>query len=374
MGVRTTVLSFFPLAFISFAVAFAIVLAFVPKVREFAHKVRAVQLGGSAHGSGVRQHSGALPNIGGIAILAGFLLAVLLGSLVAPASVDNYRVELLAIALGGSLMALVGFIDDMWEVPASMRLITQIVAAGILVVNGVRIGFVTDYFGQGNLVFIPETLSMLVTIAWVVGFTNAFNFIDGLDGLSSGIAAISSMSLLAVAVQFADRGAAVLLLAALAGASLGFLRHNFGPATITMGDSGAYLLGYVLAAVSVLGALKVTAAVTVVAPILILALPVVNITQVTLRRLRRGASPVTASNDHIHDILRERSGSKRGTVIVLWSATLLLGVIGMLLSSTPPVLTFATIVVTTMLIALVSYLRLAEARRIANARAPNVEA
>jgi UDP-GlcNAc:undecaprenyl-phosphate GlcNAc-1-phosphate transferase len=198
----------------------------------------------------------------------------------------------------------------------------------------------------------------------VVGFTNAFNFIDGLDGLSSGITAISSMSLLAVAVPFADRGAAVLLLAAMAGASLGFLWYNFGPAAITMGDSGAYLLGYVLAAVSVLGALKVTAAVSVVAPILILALPVINITQVTLRRLRRGASPAQASNDHIHDMLRVRSGSKRLTVVLLWAATMLLGILGMLLSSTPPILTFATIVVTVVLIAAVSLLRLAEVRRL----------
>lgn len=362
--VRSTLISFFPLAFVSFAIAFGAVLWFVPRVRAFALKIRAVQHGGGAHGQGQRQHRGAVPNIGGIAILGGFLLAVLVGSLVAPDAIDEYRVELLAIALGGALMTLVGFIDDMWEVPPALRLATQVVASGILVVNGVRIGFVTDYFGDATFLFIPETFSILLTVLWVVGFTNAFNFIDGLDGLSSGIAAISSMSLLAVAIQFPDRGAAVLLLAGLAGASLGFLRYNFGPATIIMGDSGAYLLGYVLAAVSVLGALKVTAAVSVVAPILVLALPVLNITQVTLRRLRRGASPALAANDHIHDILRERSGSKRLTVVILWMATMALGVIGMLLSSTPPVLTLATLVSTVVLIAAVSLLRLAEVRRL----------
>jgi UDP-GlcNAc:undecaprenyl-phosphate GlcNAc-1-phosphate transferase len=362
--VRSTVISFFPLVSVSFAIAMAAVLWFVPRVRRFALRIKAVQQGGSSHGSGVRQHQGAVPNIGGIAILGGFLLAVLIGSLVAPAAIDEYRVQLLAIALGGALMTLVGFMDDMWEVPPALRLAAQVVAAGILVVNGVRIGFVTDYFGNATFLYIPETFSILLTILWVVGFTNAFNFIDGLDGLSSGITAISSMSLLAVAVQFADRGAAVLLLAAMAGASLGFLRYNFGPAAITMGDSGAYLLGYVLAAVSVLGALKVTAAVSVVAPILILALPVINITQVTVRRLRRGASPALASNDHIHDMLRLRSGSKRLTVVLLWAATMLLGILGMLLSSTPPVLTFVTIIVTVVMIAAVSLLRLAEVRRL----------
>ena len=358
--VPVSMVSYVPLALAAFLVALVSVALLVPQVRRFAHRVQAVQIGGASHGRGHRQHDGAIPNIGGIAILAGFLVALVVGSVLAPELLDAYRVELLAIVLGASLMALVGFIDDIWEVPAAMRLASQFLAAGILVVNGVTIDFITNYFGDGAYVFMPEVLAVALTLLWVVGFTNAFNFIDGVDGLSSGIAAIASLSLLAVALQFVDRGASVLILAALAGAALGFLRHNFNPATITMGDSGAYLFGYVLAAVSVLGALKVTAAVTVVAPVLILALPVVNITQVTVRRLRRGVNPAVAANDHLHDILRHRSGSPRVTVYVLWSATLVLGVLGMLLSQTPPVLLAGTVVAAVLLIALVSYLRLRE--------------
>lgn len=363
---RETLLDYFPLVSITFLVAFLGVALFVPKVRDFAFKIAAVQHGGGRHGNGQRVHAGAIPNIGGIAIFGGFLLALLVGSVVRPGLLDEFRVELLAIVLGGAIMTLVGFIDDMWEVPPGMRLATQLVAAGILVVNGVTIDFITNYFGDvgdAYYVFFPETLSVIVTILWIVGFTNAFNFIDGLDGLSSGIAAISSLSLLTVALQFPDRGATVLLLAALAGAALGFLRHNFTPAKIIMGDSGAYMLGYVLAAVSVLGALKVTAAVTVAAPILILALPVLNITQVTLRRLRRGVNPVLAENDHLHDIIRVRSGSKRLTVIILWLATLGLGALGMLMSRTPPVLIYLTLLLTVLLIAAVSLMRLVEVAR-----------
>jgi UDP-GlcNAc:undecaprenyl-phosphate GlcNAc-1-phosphate transferase len=356
--VKAALISYLPTAAVSFFAALIAVGMFVPKVRAFALHIDAVQYGG-----GRRKHRGAVPNIGGIAILGGFLLALLAGSLVRPTLLDAYRVELLAIVLGGALMALVGFIDDMWEVAPIMRLTSQLVAAGILVVNGVKIDFITNYFGISGYVFIPETLAIILTLVWVVGFTNAFNFIDGLDGLSSGIAAISSMSLLAVAIQFADRGAAVLLLAALAGAALGFLRHNFNPAKIIMGDSGAYLLGYVLAAVSVLGALKVTAAVTVVAPILILAVPVVNLTQVTVRRLSRGVSPATADNDHLHDLLHARSGSKQLTVLLLWLATLVLGVLGMMLSHTPPLLMYLTILTTVTMIAGVSVLRLIEVGR-----------
>ncbi len=356
-AVPVSLLAYVPLVLVAFAVALATVSLLVPRVRRFAHRVNAVQVGGEAHGYGRRQHVGAVPNIGGLAILGGFLVALFAGNLVAPSLLDAYRVELLAILLGGSIVALVGLIDDIYEVPAAMRLATHVLAAGILVVNGVTIDFITNYFGGAPYVFIPELLAVAITLVWVVGFTNAFNFIDGMDGLSSGVAAISSLSLLAVALQFPDRGASVLILAALAGAALGFLRHNFNPATITMGDSGAYLLGYVLAGVSVLGALKVTAAVTVVAPVLILALPLLNITQVTGRRLRRGVNPAAAHNDHLHDLLRRRGGSPRGIVYVMWAATLVLGVLGMLLSQTPPVLLLATVVAAVLLIALVSYLR-----------------
>lgn len=362
-GVSGLIVEYVPFAFAAFLVAMLTVGILVPRVIIFALRVRAVQVGGAHHGLGRRMHDGVVPNIGGIAILAGFLMALVVGSVIGPSLIDAYRVELLAIVLGGCLMVLVGFIDDIWEVPAAMRLATQFLAAGILVVNGVRIEFFTNYFGSSSYVFMPELVAVAVTLLWVVGFTNAFNFVDGVDGLSSGIAAIASMSLLAVALQFADRGASVLLLAAIAGAALGFLRHNFNPATITMGDSGAYLLGYVLAAVSVLGALKVTAAVTVAAPILILGLPVLNITQVTLRRLRRGQNPSLASNDHLHDLLRQRRASPRVTVLVLWGATLVLGALGMFLSQTPPVLLIATVVAAVLLIALVSFLRLAEVDR-----------
>jgi len=352
-----------PLVIVTFTVAAVAVAAFVPRVRAFAHRIDALARGGGAHGNGVRVHRGALPNIGGIAIFGGFLAAVLIGSLVAPAALDAYRVELLAIVLGGSLMTLVGLIDDLYEVSPALRIATQMAAAGILVVNGVTIDFVTNYFGPTPFLFIPQTAAVLLTMLWIVGFVNAFNFIDGLDGLSSGLAAIASLSLLAVALQFPDRGASLLLLAAVAGSALGFLRHNSNPATIHMGDSGAYFLGYLLAAVSVLGALKVTAAVTVVAPILVLALPVVNLTQVTLRRLRRGQNPAVAANDHLHDLLRVRSGSSRVAVYTLWGAALACGMLGMLISATPLWLAIGTIVGSVALLVGVTWLRWSEVRR-----------
>ncbi len=356
------IVKYSPLIVMTFSIAFAVVMIAIPKLRDFALRIGAVQ-----HGGGRRLHEGAVPNIGGIAIFSGFLLAIFSASIVQPELVSAYRVELLAIILGAALMMLVGFIDDLWEVTPALRLAAQFLAAGILVVNGIKVDFITNYFSLEGYVFFGEGLAIAITLLWVVGFTNAFNFIDGLDGLSSGIATIASFSLLAVALQFPERAVAILLLTALAGASLAFLRHNYSPASIYMGDSGAYMLGYVLAAVSVLGALKVTATVTVLAPILVLALPVVNITQVTVRRLSRGVNPAIASNDHLHDIIRVRSGSKQLAVILLWIAALGLGALGMMLSQTPPVLIYLTISLTVTLMAIVCLLRLAELRREAQA-------
>jgi UDP-GlcNAc:undecaprenyl-phosphate/decaprenyl-phosphate GlcNAc-1-phosphate transferase len=358
-------IKFFPLVSVTFLTAFLSVVFFVPKVRQFAIKIGAVQKGNSQHGEGQRVHSGSLPNIGGIAIFTGFILALLIGIMLRPMLINEFRVELLAIILGAALMMIIGFIDDIWEVTPAARMAAQFVAAGILVVNGVKVSFIQNYFSLAGsqYIFFGEIATVVITLLWVVGFTNAFNFIDGLDGLSSGMATISSLSLLAVAIQFPDRGAAILLLAALAGSALGFLRHNYSPAKIIMGDSGAYMLGYVLAAVSILGALKITATVTVAAPILILALPVVNITQVTLRRLSRGVNPATAGNDHLHDILRLRSGSKSLSVVVLWIAALGLGALGMMLSNTPPVLIYLTIVMTVLMMAGVCLWRWLEVKR-----------
>jgi UDP-GlcNAc:undecaprenyl-phosphate/decaprenyl-phosphate GlcNAc-1-phosphate transferase len=356
--VRDQLLVYLPVVSLTFLAALALVAALTPRVEAFARRIGALQQGG-----GRRVHEGAVPNIGGVAIFGGFVAALMLGSFVRPELLAAYRLELLAILLGGALMTLVGFFDDLWEVPVATRLACQGIAAGILVANGVTIDFITNYFGSSPYQFFGAPLAALLTVVWVVGFTNAFNFIDGLDGLSSGLAAISSLALLAVAVQLPDRGAAVLLLAALAGAALGFLRHNYNPAKVIMGDSGAYLLGFVLAAASVLGSLKVTAAVTVAAPILILALPVVNLTQVTLRRLSRRANPARAANDHLHDLIRVRSGSKPLTVLVLWGAALVLGACGMTLSQTPPKLIYLTVLATVVLVGGVSFLRVREVER-----------
>jgi UDP-GlcNAc:undecaprenyl-phosphate GlcNAc-1-phosphate transferase len=341
-----------------FLVAFVVALVAVPSVREFAIRVGALD-----HPNERRLNREPMPNLGGIAIYSGFLAALLVVWLLRPDVVGPVRDQVLAIAMGGLMMVITGFIDDQYGLSTGTRLSIQTVAAGLLIINGIRIQFITDIFGSGQYLFFDSPwIWVPVTLVWIVGITNALNFIDGMDGLAAGVATIAALAGLAVALQFPERAAAVMILAALAGSALGFLRHNFNPARIIMGDSGAYLLGYVLAGTSILAALKVTAAVTLLVPVAILALPILDVTQVTLRRLARGASPAQPGRDHIHHRLLAGGLSQRRAVLILWGVSLALAVIGMLLAETPVPIVAGTVVTAIGLISLAAFLRVHEVR------------
>jgi UDP-GlcNAc:undecaprenyl-phosphate GlcNAc-1-phosphate transferase len=163
-----------------------------------------------------------------------------------------------------------------------------------------------------------------------MGVTNAVNLMDGVDGLAGGISYITAMALLAVSAQDPRWAAATLVLAALAGAALGFLRHNFFPSRIIMGDAGAYFFGYVLAATALLGSLKVTTVFSLIPTALFLLLPIFDVTRVFIRRLSRGQNPMsTPGKDHIHHLLLARGFSQRRTTVTLWVITLLLNIVAM---------------------------------------------
>ena len=163
-----------------------------------------------------------------------------------------------------------------------------------------------------------------------MGITNAINLMDGMDGLAGGISFITAMSLLAVSAQFESRAAATFLLAALGGAALGFLRHNFHPSHIIMGDAGAYFFGYVLAAASILGNLKVNTVFAIVPTALFLLLPVLDTTQVFVRRLMAGKNPLsTPGKDHLHHRLLALGLSQRRTALTLWVVTLISNLVAM---------------------------------------------
>jgi UDP-GlcNAc:undecaprenyl-phosphate GlcNAc-1-phosphate transferase len=302
----------------TFLLAWLVTWRMIPTLRKFALRV-----GWADQPNARRLNREPLPNAGGLAIYTGVIAALVLASLLRPIEVQNVLVQVLTILLGGSILVLVGFIDDQFSLPPSVRMFTQILTALLLVANKISIdvNFGTPF---------DSILSMLLTVFWVVGITNAINLMDGMDGLAGGVSFITAMSLLAVSAQFPNRAAATLVLAALGGAALGFLRHNFHPSRIIMGDAGAYFFGYVLAATSILGKLQVTTVFSLVPTVLFLLLPVLDTTQVVVKRLMAGKNPMsTPGKDHLHHRLLAWGLSQRSAGFTLWSITLIFNLLAM---------------------------------------------
>jgi len=327
------------------AVVFTFLLALIaswcliPRIRKFALRV-----GWADQPNARRLNKEPLPNAGGLAIYAGVIAAVTLASLLRPIELENVLAQVLTVLLGGSILVLVGFIDDQFGLPASFRLLVQILTALLLVAND--IGFDLT-FGTP----IDSTLSTLLTVVWVVGITNAINLMDGMDGLAGGVSFITAMSLLAVSAQSFNRAAATLVLAALAGSALGFLRHNFHPSKIIMGDAGAYFFGYVLAATSILGELQITTVLSILPPVAFLLLPVLDTTQVFIRRVAAGKNPLsTPGKDHLHHRLLAWGLSQRRAALILWGITLACNWLGMTIRKmTPEVIIATTITIVALL-------------------------
>ncbi|MDB9444747.1 MraY family glycosyltransferase [Anabaena sp. CS-542/02] len=302
----------------TFLLAWLVTWRLIPTIRKFALRV-----GWADQPNARRLNQQPLPNAGGLAIYAGVIAAMVLASLLRPIALQSVLAQVLTILLGGSILVLVGFIDDQFGLPPSVRLWAQIVTALLLYANGINIdvGFNTP---------IDSLFSMAITVLWVVGITNAINLMDGMDGLAGGVSFITAMSLLGVAAQFPNRAAAILVLAALGGGALGFLRHNFHPSRIIMGDAGAYFFGYVLAATSILGNLQQNTIFALGPTILFLILPVLDTTQVFIRRLLAGKNPLsTPGKDHIHHRLLAWGFSQGHAALTLWSITLVFNLLAM---------------------------------------------
>jgi UDP-GlcNAc:undecaprenyl-phosphate GlcNAc-1-phosphate transferase len=303
---------------LTFIVAALAAWQFMPRIRLFSLRV-----GWADEPNARRINKEPLPNAGGLAIFASVVVAMVIVSLVREIAVENVQIQVLAILLGGSVLIMAGFIDDQFGLPVGFRLVVQLVAALLLVTTDIRI----DVAFGGDF---ATAISVILTVLWIMAITNAMNLIDGVDGLAGGVSFITAMSLLAVSAQDQAKAAATLLLAALAGAALGFLRHNFPPSRIIMGDSGAYFFGYVLAASSILGDLKVTTVFALFPTVLFLLLPLLDTFQVVLRRLFRRENPLSSpGTDHLHHGLLARGLSQTRTTLILWGVTLATNLVAM---------------------------------------------
>ena len=266
-------------------------------------------------------HKKPIPRIGGIGIYAAFMAAIF--SVLSFVEVTaEVRTELIGLMVGGSLIVLVGVIDDYKNLPAKVKLVGQILAAAVLVIAfDVRIDFITDPFGD---YIYTEWLAIPVTIFWIVGLTNTVNLIDALDGLSAWVSTIASITIFLVALQQGILLVAVLT-AALAGAAFGFLYYNFNPARIFMGDSGSMFLGYMLAGISVIGAVKSAATIALIVPILALGLPILDTTFAIVRRYRGGVPIFKPDKGHLHHRLLDLGFSQRQAVLLMYVISALLG-------------------------------------------------
>ena len=244
--------------------------------------------------------------LGGLAIYLSFVLAL---ALTVP-----FSRETLALLLAGSIVVLIGLVDDLGSLSPWTKLAGQATAVAVLVKSGIYI----------KLTFIPEPLAIALSILWLLACTNAFNLIDIMDGLSAGTATVASIALIVVA-NLADRPASAFILAALAGSCVGFLRYNFQPARIYMGDCGSLFLGLMLGATAMNNAYTQTNRLAAVAPGLILGVPLFDMLFVMYVRHRRGLPLMLGSPDHVALRLRKWRLTTRQTVLASYVATALLG-------------------------------------------------
>lgn len=291
------------------ALAFGASFLLTPLVRLVSLGLGFVELPGER-----RIHRRPLPMGGGVALFLAFWITA-----VAALPWDR---SLGGLLLSSGLLLMVGLVDDAVDLRWYYKLAGQTAAALILIAYGVRIEFVTHPL-SGETVYIGGW-GLPLTLFWLVAMANMINFIDGLDGLAAGVCTIASIPLFLIAASL-GRWEAALMTVALAGATAGFLPHNFNPARIIMGDTGAMFLGFVLGAISVEGALKGATALAFVAPILALGLPIFDTLFAIARRFANGRPVYLADRDHLHHRLLALGLSQRQSVLVLYALSALMG-------------------------------------------------
>ena len=305
----------------AFAVAMIVALLATPLVILLAMKTGALDAPNAR-----KVHKKPIPRIGGLAIYAGFMAAIIFVAIKFGFDAESIK-ETVGLTLSGSLIVAVGLIDDYKNLPAKVKLLGQIISAAVLVlVFDVRIDFVTDPFGEylyfDNLP-IPH-LAIIVTMFWLVGLTNTVNLIDGLDGLAAGVASIASFTILLIALE-QNFILVAIMTAALAGAAVGFLKYNFHPAQIFMGDTGSMFLGFMLAGISVTGAVKSVATIALIVPIFALGLPILDTTFAIVRRVRGGVPIFKPDKGHLHHRLLGVGFTQRQAVLLMYVISALFG-------------------------------------------------
>ena len=329
-----------PLIVIGFVAAALISLIATPPIHRFVMGRRILD-----HPHPRRVHKQPLPRGGGVAVVVAFVVVgggIVVYGLLSPGSVSFRTIStgnLLGLFAGAVLATLIGALDDRFDLRARWQFLGQLGLAGVAVVSGLTILFVSNPFGPDNLVF-PMPLAVGFTAVWIVGMINSLNFIDGLDGLSSGIALIAAITLgLLSLTSQVNQPLVAILCFVLAGGLLGFLRWNFYPAVIFQGTAGVMFLGYVLAVLAILGTAKIVVA------LLVLAVPIIDTFWVIVRRLSSGRSPFSPDRGHIHHRLLDLGLSHRTTVLLIYLVCATLGLMSLVVSSATGIVAFIGLLV-----------------------------
>ena len=273
-------------------------------------------------------HSKPISRLGGVAIWSSTILTFFALILMSYYPFGSY---LSGILLGSSLMFLLGFVDDIYQLNAKFKFVIQFLIASIVFLLGIQINDLFNPFGDP--IHLNYIISYIVTVLWLVGISNAVNFIDGVDGLAGSIITISAVTLGLISTSISPNAISALIAFILTGAVLAFLTYNFNPAKIFMGDSGALFCGFLLATLSITGVIE-GSSIGIVVPMFILAIPIIDIIFSSTRRILKGVSPFKADAEHIHHKLLHAGFSQNKTVLVLVILALCFGAFAAVLMKT----------------------------------------
>lgn len=315
---------------IFFALAFIVAFSSTPAVKKLAFKIGAVDIPKDKR----RMHNKPIARLGGMAIFAGFIVSLAFG--VVSALLDASGIfptrQLLGLLVGVFIIVIIGIIDDIKQLGAKFKLVFQIVAALCVVfISDTRITNLTNPFASEGVSQLNDITSFILTVLWIVGITNAINLLDGLDGLAAGVSSISYLSLFFISILNGESSDAIII-AILAGATLGFLPYNFNPAKIFMGDTGSTFLGFTLAVVSIQGMMKTYAAFSIAIPLLVLGLPLFDTISTIIRRILKRKPIMEADREHLHHRLIDMGLSQKQSVGVMYTASAALGLCAVVLT------------------------------------------
>lgn len=334
---------------IAFLLAFITAYVFTPYTIRLARKVKALDKPKDR-----KIHKKIMPRLGGIAIVLGFLVSAiyLIFVMTIEKNLDilknNYYIRLLGFFLGIIILEIFCYFDDTKGIKPIVKLIGQLAAASIVVGSGIVMNKIVIV--KAHTIISNEILLNIISVLWIVIITNAINLMDGLDGLSSGVSLISSICLIIIFILNESPIISIILATALAGSLLGFLPFNFNPARTFMGDTGSNFIGFTLAVISILGVAKTYTAIIVIAPLLVLALPLFDTSLAIIRRIIKEKSlkaVFKADRGHLHHKLVDKGYSQKHAVFILYGISAAFGLFAIILleSGIWKALSFALLVI-----------------------------